>query len=289
MSEATTKKNYATLRVEGPDSKGIVAAFAQLLYGHGCNIVDAEQHTDGNRFFQRIVLDYGTLHTDRISLTRGIDEVCQRFGMTKDIDWGDSPKKMCIFVSKYDHVLWELLLRHRAGELDCEISLIISNHEDLRKIADDFGIRFEVFPITKATKREQEDKEIALMKSLNIDLVVLARYMQIISDTFCQAFQHRVINIHHSFLPAFVGAKPYHRAHARGVKLVGATAHYATEILDEGPILEQDVARISHRHSVDDLLAKGRVLERQVLFRAVKAHLEDRVIVYENKTVVFGS
>ena len=201
----------------------------------------------------------------------------------------ESKKKICIFVSKYDHVIWELLLRHKAGELPCEIALIISNHEDLRPVAEDFGIRYEVFKITKETKREQEDKEIELMQSLGVSLVVLARYMQIITDEFCNSFKHSVINIHHSFLPAFIGAKPYHRAHARGVKLVGATAHYATETLDEGPIIEQDVARISHRNTVDDLLAKGRVLEREILFRAVKAHLEDRIIVYGNKCVVFGS
>ena len=281
----------ATLRIVGPDGKGIVAAFGQLLYGHGSNILDSEQHTDveANRFFQRIVFDYSTLPTDKTSLSNGIQEVCTRFGMTHAIDWGESKKKICIMVSKYDHVIWELLLRHKAGELPCEIALIISNHEDLRPVAEQFNIRYEVFKITKDTKREQEDKEIELMKSIGIDLVVLARYMQIITDDFCNTFKHAVINIHHSFLPAFIGAKPYHRAHARGVKLVGATAHYATETLDEGPIIEQDVDRISHRHTVDDLLAKGRVLEREVLVRAVKAHLEDRIIVYDNKCVIFGS
>ena len=177
------------------DKKGIVAAFAQLLYGHGCNIIDAEQHTDvdANRFFQRIVFDYGDMHTDRISLSSGIDEVCTRFGMTHNINWGERKKNVCIFVSKYDHVIWEILLRHKAGELPCNVSLIISNHEDLRPIADHFGIRFEVFKITKDTKREQEDAEIALMKSLDVDLVILARYMQIITDEFCNTFKHAVI------------------------------------------------------------------------------------------------
>jgi formyltetrahydrofolate deformylase len=191
-------------------------------------------------------------------------------------------------VSKYDHALWELLLRHKAAELPCEIPLIISNHEDLRPVANHFNIRYEVFPINKDNKREQEEKELELMKSLNVELVVLARYMQVISDDFCNAYNHAVINIHHSFLPAFIGAKPYHKAHARGVKLVGATAHYATAELDEGPIIEQDVARISHRSSVDDLLRKGRVLEREIIVRAVKAHLEDRILVHENKCVIFG-
>jgi len=281
----------ATILIEGPDRKGIVAAFAQLLYGHGANIIDAEQHTDVelDRFFQRIVFDYASIHTDRISLSNGISEVCHRFHMTHSINWGESKKKICIFVSKYDHVIWELLLRHKSGELPCDITLIISNHDELRHVAGHFGVRYEVFPITKDNKRQQEDKEIALMKSLGVNLVVLARYMQIITDEFCRQYRHATINIHHSFLPAFVGAKPYHRAHARGVKLVGATAHYATESLDEGPIIEQDVARITHRNTVEDLLAKGRVLEREVLLRAVKAHLEDRIVVYENKCVVFGT
>ena len=241
------------------------------------------------------MFDYTSIHTDRISIENGIKEVSARFHMNYQIDWNSggnnskSNKKICIFVSKYDHVIWELLLRHKAGELPCEIALIISNHEDLRHIADHFNIRYEVFKVTKATKRVQEDAEIKLMKSLDIDLVVLARYMQIITDEFCSTYKHSVINIHHSFLPAFIGAKPYHRAHERGVKLVGATAHFATCNLDEGPIIEQDVARITHRNTVDDLIAKGRVLEREVLFRAVKAHLENRIIVYEYKCVVFGN
>ena len=210
----TSSSKIATIRIEGPDGMGIVAAFAQLLYGHGCNIIDAEQHTDvdANRFFQRIVFDYSSMHTDRFSLTNGIQEVCARFGMEHNVDWGGTKKKVCIFVSKYDHVIWEMLLRHKAGELPCDIALIISNHEDLRPVAEHFGIRYEVFKITKADKREQEDAEIALMKSLGVDLVVLARYMQIITDEFCMVYKHCVINIHHSFLPAFIGAKPYHKA-----------------------------------------------------------------------------
>ena len=226
-SSATPSSKVATIRIEGPDGKGLVAAFAQLLYGHGANIIDAEQHTDvdHNRFFQRIVFDYSSIHTDRISLTSGISEVCNRFSMNHYIDWGEAKKKICIFVSKYDHVIWELLLRHKAGELNCEVALIISNHEDLRPIADHFGIRYEVFKITKANKREQEDREIELMKNLGVDLVVLARYMQIITDEFCNQYKHAVINIHHSFLPAFIGAKPYHRAHARGELVYSANTH----------------------------------------------------------------
>ncbi|KAI2488647.1 Formyl transferase [Fragilaria crotonensis] len=289
--DAAERPGMATLRIHGPDSQGIVAAFSQLLYGHGCGIFESEQSTDRefNLFFQRIKFDYGMMHTDRVTLEKGVNEVCDRFKMNYQLNWGDSKKKICIMVSKYDHCLWELLLRHRAGELDCEISLIISNHPDLKPVADAFNVPFEVFAINKANKAEQEAKEIELMKNeYKIDLVILARYMQIISDNFCNTFNHKVINIHHSFLPAFVGGKPYHRAHERGVKLIGATAHYATADLDEGPILEQDICRISHRDDVSDLLRKGRILERNVLVHAVKAHLEDRIIVYNNKCVVFG-
>lgn len=291
MSDDEDKPRLATLRIHGPDSKGIVAAFSQLLYGHGCGIDDSEQSTDRAAclFFQRIHFEYGTMHTDRITLEKSVKEVCERFKMQFQLDWGDSKKKVCIFVSKYDHCLWELLLRHRAGELDCEIALIISNHPDLEPVAEAFNVPYEVFKITKETKAEQEAKEIALMKdTYGIDLVILARYMQIISDDFCNTFPHKVINIHHSFLPAFIGGKPYHRAHERGVKLIGATAHYATAALDEGPILEQDITRISHRDEVSDLLRKGRTLEKNVLIHAVKAHVEDRIIVYNNKCVVFG-
>jgi formyltetrahydrofolate deformylase len=286
-----------TLRIQGPDSKGIVAAFSQLLYGHGCNIEDSEQSTDraASLFFQRLHFDYGTMHTDQFTLEKSVKEVCDRFGMTYQLNWGgkEHKKQVCIMVSKYDHCLWELLLRHRAGELDesCDIALIISNHPDLKPVADAFHVPFEVFKITKDTKAAQEQKEIALMTSdqYKIDLVILARYMQIVSDDFCNTFPHKVINIHHSFLPAFIGSKPYHRAHERGVKLIGATAHYATADLDEGPIIEQNIERISHRDEVSDLLRKGRTLEKNVLVHAVKAHVEDRIIVYNNKCVVFGN
>ncbi|CAH0369432.1 unnamed protein product [Pelagomonas calceolata] len=287
---ASVSETQAILLVHGPDRKGIVAAFSQTLFGHGCGIVSSEQHTDAESsvFYQRIVFDAAALHTDRVSLERGIDEVASRLGMTCEVRW-PKPKRVAIFVSKYAHCLWELLLRHDAGELPgVEIVQIVSNHEDLRHVAEHFSVPYAVFKVTKDTKRAVEDQELALLKEKQVDLVVLARYMQIITDEFCDAFPHRVINIHHSFLPAFIGSKPYHRAHARGVKLVGATAHYATADLDEGPIIEQDCARISHKNSIDDLLRKGRVLEKNVLVTAVRAHVEDRIIVYESKCVVFG-
>lgn len=283
--------NTAVLRVHGPDRQGIVAAFSQVLYGHGCGIIDAEQSTDkmAHLFFQRIHFDYTQMHTDRVSLSKGIQEVCDRFDMKAEMEWNDHRKRMAILVSKYDHALWELLLRHRANELDCDISVIISNHPDLEPVAKTFNVPFEIFNITKHTRAEEEPKLMQVLQDkYEVDLVVLARYMQIISPEFCQAFQHRVINIHHSFLPAFIGARPYHRAYERGVKLIGATAHYATESLDEGPIIAQEITRISHRDEVNDLIQKGRLLEKNTLVHAVRAHLEDRITVYNNRCVVFG-
>ena len=228
MSVEVNIPKTATLRVHGPDQKGIVAAFSQLLYGHGCGIVDSEQSTDhaAGLFFQRIHFDYSSMHTDRITIEGGIKEVCQRFEMEHILNWNEKPKKIAIMVSKYDHCLWELLLRHRAGELPCEIAVIISNHPDLENIAKTFEIPFHVFKITKDTKQEQEAKEMELLREHEVDLVILARYMQIVTDDFCRAFP--VINIHHSFLPAFIGGRPYHRAHERGVKLIGATVSIPT-------------------------------------------------------------
>jgi formyltetrahydrofolate deformylase len=281
--------SVATLLVSCPDTRGIVAALAQLLYGHGANILDADQHTDAaaGQFFQRIRFDLSQIHTDRVTLERAIGEVAERFSMQWRLAYGGKPKRLALFVSKYDHCLYDLLLRHRAGELACEIAVVISNHPELAPVAAQFGVPYEVFPITKDTKRAQEEREMARLEELGVDLVVLARYMQVLSGEFVKRWPARIINIHHSFLPAFMGGRPYHQAHERGVKLIGATAHYATSDLDEGPILDQDVARCSHRDSVEDLVRKGRDLEKVVLARAVRAHLDDRVLVYGNKTVVF--
>lgn len=280
----------ATLLVCCPDRKGLVAALAQVLYGHGANILDADQHTDpvAGQFFQRIRFDMTELHTDRRSLETAIAEVANRFSMSWHISDGTQRYRTAIFVSKYDHCLYDLLLRQRAGELSTEIPLIISNHPDLRPVAEQFEIPFHHLPITNETKPDQEREALALLAKERIDLVVLARYMQILSDDFLRAFEGQVINIHHSFLPAFMGSKPYHRAFQRGVKLIGATAHYATADLDEGPIIEQDVVRCSHRDAVEDLVRKGRDLEKVVLARAVRWHLDDRILVYDNKTVVFS-
>jgi formyltetrahydrofolate deformylase len=279
----------ATLLVSCPDRRGIVAALAQVLYGHGANILDSDQHTDSvaGLFFQRLRFDLAELMTDKVALERSIAELAQRFQMQYRLLYQARRKRIVVFVSKYDHCLYDLLLRQRAGELSGDVAAVVSNHPDLAGVAAQFGVPFHVFEKSAETKLSQEAAERTLLVDLEADLVVLARYMQVMSAGFCEAFAQRIINIHHSFLPAFVGGKPYHQAYARGVKLIGATAHYATAVLDEGPIIEQDVVRASHRDAVEDLVRKGRDLEKVVLARAVRSHLDDRVLVYGNKTVVF--
>jgi formyltetrahydrofolate deformylase len=285
----SSSDSTATLLVSCKDRRGIVAALAQLLYGHGANILDADQHTDADmgQFFQRIRFDMRELHTDRVALARGIAEVAERFGMQYRLSYAGETRRIAIFVSKYDHCLYDLLLRHRAGELACEIGMIVSNHSDLEPVARQFGVDFHVFPIDAENRRSQEQAELALLAAAKVDLVVLARYMQILGADLVAQLPQAIINIHHSFLPAFVGKKPYHQAHERGVKIIGATAHYVTEALDEGPIIHQDVTHVTHHDSVADLVRKGRDLERVVLSTAVRAHLEDRILVFGNRTVVF--
>ena len=288
---AAGAKETATLLVSCPDRKGLVAALAQLLYGHGVNIVDADQHTDpqARQFFQRIRMDLRELHTDRLSLERAIAEVAGRFAMRFRLAYAERRQRVAIMVSKTDHCLHDLLLRRRAGELDCELALIVSNHPDLADVAQSYGVPFHHVPVDPEDKRAQERRCEELFERERIDLVVLARYMQVLSAELCTRYAERIINIHHSFLPAFVGGKPYHQAAERGVKIIGATAHYATSDLDQGPIIEQDVVRVSHSDTVQDMIRKGRDLERLVLARAVRLHLEDRILVHGNKTVVFGS
>lgn len=293
--DSTVDQSIAVLRVTCPDRRGIVAALAQLLSGYGANILDSDQHTDRQvgKFFQRIVFDVSELTTDRATLDRAIAEVASRFKMTYRLTYRTDEagrlrrQRVALFVSKYDHCLYDLLLRHRAGELEAEFALIISNHNSLAHVAEQFDVPFHVFEKTSDTKSSVEQRELQLLKENDVDLIVLARYMQVLSDEFVRNYPAQIINIHHSFLPAFVGGKPYHQAHERGVKLVGATAHYATAQLDEGPIIDQDVSRCSHRDRVVDLVRKGRDLEKVVLARAVRCHLEDRVLSYDNKTVVF--
>jgi formyltetrahydrofolate deformylase len=279
----------ATLLVSCPDRKGIVASLAQVLYGHGANILDADQHTDSlaGMFFQRIRCDLSSLNTDKVALEHGVREVAERFGMDWRISYGHRTPRVAVFVSRYDHCLYDLLIRHRAGELRCDVAMVVSNHADTEPVARHFGVAFHHLPVADDTRAAQESSALALLSDAAIDVVVLARYMQILSPAFVARFPSRIINIHHSFLPAFVGASPYRQAYERGVKLVGATAHYVTERLDEGPIIEQDVARCSHRDSIDDLVRRGRDLEKRVLASALRWHLDDRVLVYAGKTVVF--
>jgi len=280
--------HLATLLVTCPDRKGIVAALAQTLYGHGANILDADQHTDpvAAMFFQRIRFDLSTLTTDRVTLETGLREVAGRFGMTYRLAYGDQLRKIAIFASKQEHCLYDLLIRHGAGELPCEIAMVISNHAGAAKIAAHFGVPFHHLPITPDTKAAQEARAIELLDAAGVDLIVLARYMQVLSPAFVAHFATRIINIHHSFLPAFVGANPYKQAFEKGVKLIGATSHYVTADLDQGPIIEQATIRVTHQDTVDDLVRKGRDLEKIVLAQAVRWHLEDRVLAYANKTVV---
>jgi len=235
-------------------------------------------------FFQRICFDY--LGTDAQACQAELDEMSKSFRLKSQLNWRERKAKVGIMVSKYDHCLWELLLRHSAQELDMDIECVISNHEDLAPVANTFSVPYHVLPITPENKRAQEEKQLELFQ--NVDVVVLARYMQVLTPHFLEYFPNRIINIHHSFLPAFSGGRPYHNAYERGVKLIGATAHYATATLDEGPILTQDVIPVSHRDSIADMMRKGRILERNVLCQALEAHLDDRVIVYQNKCVVFG-
>ncbi|KAI8470892.1 MAG: formyl transferase [Monoraphidium minutum] len=290
-----------TLLVQCPDAKGVVASVAQLLFGFNCNILQSDQFTDETtpvpRFFQRTEFDFSGISVGPANLSvleKAIDDLAARYDMQYQISYQPQPKRMGILVSKLDHCLWDLLIRHHSGELKCEIPVVISNHPDLKHVASMFNIDFVHVPIDDAAhggrpaaKAAQEGAIHRALDEAGVDLIVLARYMQIFGEEFCAANWRRTINIHHSFLPAFEGGRPYHRAHERGVKIIGATAHYATSELDAGPIIEQDITRITHRDTPLDMVRKGKDLERLVLARAVRWHLQDRVLVHENKTVVF--
>lgn len=284
-----SRPNTATLLLRCPDQKGLNAAIANLLVRHNINILDAQQHTDEEAgiFFHRVYFDVSDVPAGREKFQKELAEECVKYGMEWRLSFAEQKKRVAIFVSKYEHCIYDLLLRHKVGELNCDIPLIISNHEDLRYFADVFKIPYFVFPINKDNKREQEQKEIALLREYNIDLIVMARYMQVLSDDMINTFPNQIINIHHSTLPAFKGAKPYHQAFERGVKLVGATAHYATADLDEGPIIAQGVEGSSHEDTIEDLVRKGRDIERVTLAQAVRAHLDDKIIVYGHRTIVF--
>ena len=282
-------KSSATLLITCPDTRGIVAAIADFLYQHNANILHADQHQDAenNLFLMRVEWDVANFNLDEAAFSQAFAPIASKFSMQWQLKLSAKKQRIAIMVSQYDHCLADLLHRHKSGELECEIPLVISNHTDTEDLVKFYGVDFHYLPVTKETKAEVEAAQFKLFDDYNIDLIVLARYMQILSPNFVQRYPQRIINIHHSFLPAFIGAKPYHRAFERGVKLIGATGHYVTEVLDEGPIIEQDIDRISHRDQVEDLIQKGRDLERSVLAKAVRWHIENRILLYANKTVIF--
>jgi len=282
-------KDSAILLISCPDRKGEVATIADFVYRHNGNILHADEHADeeSGLFLMRVEFDPKDFDIDLADFGKHFSPVAEDFQMKWRLAQSSLRQRMIVLVSKYDHCLVDLLYRHKSGELACDIPLIISNHADNQAIADFYKIPYVIVPVTKDNKAQAEAKIQALIDEKKPDFMVLARYMQILSNEFVNRYPQRIINIHHSFLPAFVGARPYHQAFERGVKLIGATSHYVTEVLDDGPIIEQDVVRVSHRDTVEDLIRKGRDLEKVVLSRAVRWHVENRVLLYGNKTVVF--
>lgn len=278
----------ATILLSCPDQRGLVAKIANFIYSNGGNIIHADQHTDfaSGIFLTRIEWQLEGFNLPREVINPAFGAIAKPLNANWQLHFSDKIPRIAIWVTKQDHCLLDLLWRWQAKEMAVEIPVMISNHTDLKPIAEQFGIEFYHIPITKDNKKEQETQQLEILKQYQIDLVVLAKYMQILSSYFVAEFPN-IINIHHSFLPAFPGANPYQRAYTRGVKIIGATAHYVTEDLDEGPIIEQDVVRVSHRDAVADLIRKGKDLERLVLARAVRLHLQNRVLVYNKRTVVF--
>ena len=283
--------NHAILRVHCPDQSGIITVITGFINENGGNILYLDQYVDrvNGIFYMRVEWDLSkfVIPKDKISDYFGT-LYGKRYNMTFRISFTKHVQRMAIFVSRMSHCIYDLLARYTAGEWDVEIPLIISNHPDLKIIGEQFNIPFEVIPINKENKAQQEAKEFELLEKYNIDFIVLARYMQVLSTEFIERYPNRIINIHHSFLPAFVGAKPYHQAYERGVKLIGATSHYVTAELDAGPIIEQDITRVSHKDTIADLTHKGRDLEKIVLSRAVEKHIQRKILTFENKTVVFN-
>lgn len=273
------------------DQPNIIAAVTTFIANNGGNIVYVDQHVDRvqDTFFMRLESEFDNSNFSVENLKAAFkDSLVEKFNMKWRICASSTKLKMAVFVSKYDHCLFDLLGRYNSGELGLEIPFIVSNHVDLKPIADNFKIPFYHIPVTKNTKAQAEEKQLQLLAKYDVNFIVLARYMQIVSNKLIDKYQSKIINIHHSFLPAFVGAKPYHSAYKRGVKIIGATSHYVTEELDAGPIIEQDVVHVSHDHDVQDLIAKGRDLEKIVLSRAVKLHAKRKVMVYNNKTIIFS-
>ena len=282
-------KETAKLLVSCPDRRGLVARISDFVFRNGGNFLHFDQHTDvqAGVFLARAEWELDGFQIPRERIAECFQGIALECGMQFELIFSDQVPKIAILVSKLPHCLQDLLLRHQAGEFKAEIALVISNHTDAATIAAAFGITFKHFPITAENKHQQEIDEIQTIKGAGVQLVVLARYMQVLSEQFVAAFPNRIINIHHSFLPAFMGARAYHQAFARGVKLIGATGHYVNSELDNGPIIEQEIIRVSHRDSVEDLVRKGRDLEKVVLARAVRLHLMHKVLTYGNKTVIF--
>ena len=282
-------RNTAVLLVACPDKKGLVAAIADFLLKHNANILHADQHQDreAGLFLMRVEWDLEGFDLGLHRFDEAFAPIAAAHAMTWRLSLSSVKPRLAIFVSKYDHCLADLLYRHHAGELYCDIPLIVSNHPDTHWLAEAYKVSFQQVAVNKDNKSEAEAQQQALLDMHRVDFIVLARYMQVLSPSFIARWPNRIINIHHSFLPAFHGAKPYQRAFERGVKLIGATSHYVTEVLDDGPIIEQDVTRISHRDDIEDLVQKGADLEKVVLSRAVRWHIDNRILVYGNKTVVF--
>lgn len=278
------------LLLQCPDREGVVAAVTMFTYEHGGNIVRNDEHQDHdlNLYFLRLEWDLAGFDVGLDDFHWAFAPLAAEYNMSWRVARSSRRPRVAIFVSKAGHCLADLLFRHQIGELACEISLVISNHPNLRKITEFFGIPYREIPVASGTKEKAESAALDLLTRHRIELVVLARYMQVLSDEFVARFPNRMINVHHSFLPAFIGAKPYHRSYERGVKLIGATSHYVTPVLDEGPIIEQDIVRITHRDSLPDMVRKGGDAERAVLTRAVRWHIENKIMVHGNKTVVFS-
>ena len=289
MTQKNNNNLTATLLISCSDQKGLVASVSNFIYRNDGNIIHADQHTDMEKkvFLQRVEWELNGFKIQRENIGKEFSSIAKKFKMNWRLHFSDYVPKIAVLVSEAEHCLYDILARQKMGELGAQIPLIISNHNDLEEIAKDFGVEFFYFPTQAGDKKKSEVPIIEKLKEYKIDLVILARYMQIVSPDFINLYPNKIINIHHSFLPSFAGAKPYHQAHERGVKIIGATAHYVTEDLDAGPIIEQDVVRISHRDSVKDLIRKGKDLEKIVLARAINLHLRNRILVYDNKTVVF--
>ncbi len=282
-------KPSAILLISCPDQVGIDAAVTSYVSGHRGNIIDFDQHVDAqkNVFFMRIEWELEQFTIDRRAIAESFRPLADQFDMRWHLSFNDVKQRMAVFVSKQSHCLYDMLARYESGEWSVELPLIVSNHPDLEQVASTFGIDFYLYPKTKENKMAQERAERALLQQYRVDFIVLARYMQILSDEFVSHYPNRIINIHHSFLPAFAGGKPYHAAFGRGVKLIGATSHYVTAALDGGPIIDQDTRRVTHKDAVEDLVHKGRDLEKIVLARAIWWHLQHKILVYNNKTVIF--